>query len=449
MIGRTVEAAGQVQHFSPGAGLAADWWRMFKAASINDLVQQAIDHNPSLQAAEASLRQSQDELRAGNGVIYPQIELWASATRERSAPVQQGQSTPGAIFNVVTLGGTISYVLDIFGGERRAVEALKAQTDYQRNLRRAAYLALTANVVNTSIARAAFAAQIRATQQIIDLETVQLHASVSLYQSGMSAYSSVLALRSLIAANQASLAPLRQKNSQAEHLLATLLGAAPSGIKLPEIELSELALPTDLPISLPSDLVRQRPDVLAAEAQLQVASANIGVATAAMFPSFSLSGSYGAAGSRLGNMSAANNRLWTIGPSVNLPIFQGGRLSYARQAAIDAQEQAQALYRQSVLGAFAQVADALQALQQDAAALRAQDEARTAAADALALVQTAYQTGLVAYLDVLAADIQLQQASIAYLQALAQRHQDTVTLFAALGGGWWNSQRHADLGNAQ
>jgi NodT family efflux transporter outer membrane factor (OMF) lipoprotein len=224
-------------------------------------------------------------------------------------------------------------------------------------------------------------------------------------------------------------------------LLATLEGMVPSRATLPDIDLAGLSLPVDLPVSLPSDLVRQRPDILSAEAQLHVASANIGVATAAMFPSFTLSGIYGVAGSSLGNLSAGSGEFWSIGPSVTVPVFQGGRLWYGRRAAIDAYQQSQANYRQTVLGAFAQVADSLLALEHDAEALQAQVEAQRAAGEALNLLQANYRAGLVAYLDVLVADVQFHEATIAYLQAVAQRLQDTVVLFVALGGGWWNGQR--------
>ncbi len=335
------------------------------------------------------------------------------ASRQRAAPSRQGLKTPSTIFNLVTLSGTVSYALDVFGGERRTVEGLRAQTEYQRYASMAARLALSANVANTGIARAAYAAQIRATEQLIELENQQLHLTEAQVGAGTVSYANILSLRSLIAANQASLAPLKQKLSQAEHLLATLEGVVPSKATLPDIDLAGLSLPADLPVSLPSDLVRQRPDILSAEAQLHVASAAIGVATAAMFPSFSLSGTYGAAGSSPGNLSAASGRFWSIGPSATVPLFQGGSLWYGRKAAIDAYQASQANYRQTVLAAFAQVADSLQALEHDAESLQAQVEAQRAAGEALNLRQTNYRAGLVAYLDVLAADVQFHEATIA------------------------------------
>jgi NodT family efflux transporter outer membrane factor (OMF) lipoprotein len=299
-------------------------------------------------------------------------------------------------------------------------------------------------VVNTSLARAAYRSEVRATEQLIELQKQQLHSTQVQVQAGTAAYSDVLSLEGLLATNQAMLAPLQQKVSQAEDLLATLEGVVPSAATMPDIELSALSLPVDLPLSLPSDLVRQRPDILASEAQLHAASANIGVATAAMFPSISLNATYGTAGPRLSALSLASGRFWDMGPAATIPLFQGGRLWYGRKAALDAYQAAQANYRQTVLDAFAQVGDSMQALEHDAQALEAQADAKRAAAEALRLVQINYRSGLAAYVDVWAADVQFHQASIGYLQALAQRYQDTVALFVAVGGGWWNAPRQMD-----
>ena len=442
--GATVAADGQAQHFAPGAAIPADWWRLFKSAQLDAVVRKAIANNPTLQASEASLRQSQDNMRAGYGVFFPQIQADLAGSRQHTAPSQQGSQTSGTTFNLATASVSINYALDVFGGARRTVESLGAQADYQRYESKAAYITLSANVVNTIIARAAYAAQIRATEQLIEMENQQLHATEAQVRAGTAPYSNVLSMRSLIAANQASLAPLKQKISQAEHLLATLEGVVPSKAVLPDIDLAALSLPGDLPVSLPSDLVNQRPDILSAEAQMHVASAKIGVATAAMFPSFSISGNYGAASSNFGKFSP----FWGFGPSATIPVFQGTSLWFGRRAAIDAYQQSQANYRQTVLGAFEQVADSLKALEHDAEALQAQAEAQRSAGEALKLLQTNYRAGLVAYLDVLTADVQFHEATIGYLQAVAQRHQDTVALFVALGGGWWNGQRPTGKGGA-
>ena len=438
----TVKADGQAQHFTPGTDIPADWWRLFKSPQLDAIVRQAISNNPTLQAAEASLRQSQDNLRAGYGLYFPQGQAGVSASRQLTAPVQQGSQSSGSIFNLFTASGTISYTLDVFGGKRRTVEGLRAQADSQRYESKAAFLALSANVVNTSVARAAYMAQIRATEQLIELENQQLHLAETQVRAGTAPYSTVLSVRSLISANQALLAPLEQNASQAEHLLAMLEGVVPSKANLPDIDLAELSLPADLPLSLPSDLVNQRPDILSSEALMHLASANIGIATAAMFPSFSLSGTYGGASTTLANLSAVS-KFWSIGPTATTPVFQGNSLWYVRRASIDAYQQSQATYRQTVLGAFEQVADSLKALEHDAEGLQAQVEAQRAAGEALNLLQVNYRAGLVAFPDVLTADVQFHQATIGWLQALAQRHQDTVALFVALGGGWWNEARPA------
>jgi NodT family efflux transporter outer membrane factor (OMF) lipoprotein len=438
----TVKADGQAQHFTPGTDIPADWWRLFKSPQLDAIVRQAISNNPTLQAAEASLRQSQDNLRAGYGLYFPQGQAGVSASRQLTAPVQQGSQSSGSIFNLFTASGTISYTLDVFGGKRRTVEGLRAQADSQRYESKAAFLALSANVVNTSVARAAYMAQIRATEQLIELENQQLHLAETQVRAGTAPYSTVLSVRSLISANQALLAPLEQNASQAEHLLAMLEGVVPSKANLPDIDLAELSLPADLPLSLPSDLVNQRPDILSSEALMHLASANIGIATAAMFPSFSLSGTYGGASTTLANLSAVS-KFWSIGPTATTPVFQGNSLWYVRRASIDAYQQSQATYRQTVLGAFEQVADSLKALEHDAEGLQAQVEAQRAAGEALNLLQVNYRAGLVAFPDVLTADVQFHQATIGWLQALAQRHQDTVALFVALGGGWWNEVRPA------
>jgi NodT family efflux transporter outer membrane factor (OMF) lipoprotein len=444
----TVAADGRAQVFTPGAAIAADWWRLFGSTQLDAVVRRTLANNPTLEAAEASLRQSQDNLRAGYGVFFPQAQAGVSGVRQQTAPAQTGSRAPGSIFNLFTASGTISYSLDVFGGKRRAVEALRAQAESQRYEAKAAYLALSGNVVNTSIARAAYAAEIRATKQLIDLEIQQLHLAEAQFQSGTVPYANVLAERGLIAANQASLAPLEQSASLAGHLLATLEGVALSQAALPDIDLAALSLPADLPLSLPSDLVNQRPDILSAEALMHVASANIGAATAAMLPSFSLSGTYGGASTTLGNLSAVS-KFWSVGPTVTTPVFQGNSLWYARRGAIDAYQQSRAIYRQTVLGGLEQVADSLTALEHDAEALQAQVEGRRAAGEALRLLQANYQAGLVAYMDVLASGAQFQEATIVYLQAVAQRHQDTVALFVALGGGWWSGQGSVAKGGAQ
>jgi len=448
LLAQTVPAEGGVQHLLAGADLPAEWWTLFKSPRLDVQVRAALAANPTLQAAEASLRQSQDRLQAGKGVFYPQLALAGSAVRERSAPVQQGGQGGLGIFNLLTLNGTISYALDVFGGERRGVEGLQAQADQQSCLVRAAYLTLTATVVDTIIGRAAYAEQRRATEQLIALQEGQVQAADNAYRAGIGTYANVLALRSLRASNQALLPALRQRVAEADHLLATLGGSLPAEAGATAIELSELSLPLDVPVSLPSALVHRRPDILAAEQAMHAASAGIGVATAAMYPAISLDAAYGSAATRFAGLSAASARFWSIGPAVSLPVFQGGRLWYGRQGAIDAWQQTQAEYRQTVLSAFAQVADSLDALDNDARILQARDSAWDAAGESLALLDANQRAGTIAFVDVLAGDVLYHQAAVARLQTLAQRYQDTVALFVALGGGWWNAPGSQAAGSA-
>ena len=258
-------------------------------------------------------------------------------------------------------------------------------------------------------------------------------------KAGTTAYSSVLSLESQLASLEATVPQLQQKLTQSEDLLTTLAGHLPADWNPPRNKLADLMLPSDLPVSLPSDLVRQRPDILAAEATAHAASANIGVATAALLPNITLTGNYSAGGTTTGNLLPAGGREWSVGGDVTAPLFQGGTLWFRRKAAMDNYTQAMALYRQTVLGAFAQVADTLRALEHDAAALRAEDEALRTAKEALHIVQVNYEAGLDTYLDVLSADAQYHQALINDLQATAVRYQDTVALYVSLGGGWWTS----------
>jgi NodT family efflux transporter outer membrane factor (OMF) lipoprotein len=437
----TAPADGHTQRFQPGAKIAAEWWRLFNSPQIDGLVKEAIADNPSLQAAQASLRQSQENLRAGYGVFYPQVDVGAAAGRERFSGAAFGQGSASRIFNLFTLSATVSYALDVFGGERRAVEGLSAQADYQRYVAVGTYLTLSGNIVNTVIARAGYADEVRVTEELIALQKEQLHITEAQVSAGTAAYASLLSLKSSIAATEAALPPLRQKLAQSEHLLVTLTGHLPADRALPDIDLGNLTLPANLPVSLPSELVRQRPDILASEAQLHAASANIGVATAAMLPRFTLNGSFGQTSNVASTLLQSGSSFWSLGADVTAPVFHGGALWHQRKAAIEAYQGALANYRQSVLSAFAQVADTLRGLEHDAQTVDAQSRAVDASAGAMKLLQANYQAGLAGYLQVLVADAQYHQASIGYLQARTQRLQDTTALFVALGGGWWNAAR--------
>lgn len=442
-LAHTLDAGSGAQRLVAGGELPADWWTLFKSPRLDAEVAAAVRANPTLQAAEASLRQSQDRLRAGYSVFYPRLDLESSVARERLATAQPGGASGAGVFNLFTLGGTIGYMLDLFGGGRRTVEVLQAQAEEQFQLARAAWLTLTATVVDTTIARAAYAEELRTLEQLIALQDQQLQAADAAWRAGWGSYAAVLGIRSLRDANQALVPALRQRVSEAGHLLVTLGGDLPSQAEPAAIDWADLSLPLEVPVSLPSALVRQRPDILAAEAALHAASAGIGVATAAMFPAISLNASYGGSADRFGGLAEPSSRFWSVGPALSLPVFQGGSLWYGREAALESWRASQGSYRQTVLTAFAQVADALDALASDARVLQAQEAAAADACEALDLLDAGSRAGTVAFSDVLAADVLVHQAQVARLQALAQRYQDTVTLFVALGGGWWNAPQSA------
>jgi len=437
---QTATAQGTSQHFLPGARVAQDWWQLFKSEELDAIVDQALAGNPGLDAARASLQQSENTLRSGYGIFYPDIAAGAAATRQRYSPEKVGQGAPSTVFNLFTLSASVGYALDIFGGERRALEALGAQVDAQRATEQATAITLLANVVNTVIARAAYRAEIQATQELVELQRDQVGLAEVQVQAGTAAYSAVLSLKSQLASTEATIPQLQQRLVQSDDLLATLSGHLPAEWQAPDITFADLVLPADLPVSLPSELVRQRPDVLLAEATAHAASANIGVATAAMLPSLTLSADYSANATRAAEISSVNGRAWSTGANLTAPLFQGGTLWFRRKAAIDAYQQAMALYRQTVLDAFRQVADGLRALDHDAAALQAEDEALSMAKEALRLIHVNYEAGIATYLDVLVADAQYHQAIINETQATAVRYQDTVALYVALGGGWWPKQ---------
>lgn len=434
----TVAAAGRAQTFTEGARIAADWWRLFGSPKLDAIVAQSLADNPTLQAAEASLRRSQDNLRAGYGVFFPSIDAGAGVGRERSNPAALGSSQPASVFNLLTLSASVSYTLDVWGGNRRALEGLGAQVEADRVTVLGTYLMLSGNAVNAVIAQAAYRAQIQATRDLVTFEKQQIHVAEAQVQAGTVPQSNVLSLRSQLASTEAGLPALQLKVDQADHLLAALAGRTPGEYAPVPVALGEISLPTDVPVTLPSELVRQRPDILLAEAQLHAANAQIGVATAAMLPSLTLSAGYGVASNTPGTLLSATSSLWNVGAGITAPLFRGATTWYQRKAAIDAHEQATALYRQAVLAAFQQVADTLRALEHDAEALRAQQEAVDTAEEALKLVQFNYEAGIATYLQVLVADGQYLQTKQGYLQAVAQRLQDTVALYVALGGGWWN-----------
>ncbi|WP_321915637.1 MULTISPECIES: efflux transporter outer membrane subunit [unclassified Paraburkholderia] len=432
----TFSAAGASQTLRAEVSVRDDWWTQFGSAAIDTAVDDALTDNATLAQAQASLRRADDLLRAGAGVFYPQVNAEAGASRERYSPLHVGSQAAPSVFNLFTFSASISYAIDLWGGNRRYVEGLAAERDAQRYALEAALLTIASNVVNTMIARAAWCDEIDATQEMIGLVSEQVHIADERARAGTAAYAAVLTLQNEQATLEATLPVLEQKRAQAGDLLASLTGALPAQWVAPGLSLRDVTLPAELPQTVPSQLVRQRPDVMQAEALLHAASAQIGVATAAMLPNITLSAEGGLSGASPASIAQRMGQSWSLAADVAAPLFQGGTLWYGRKAAEEAYAASRAQYRQTVLSAFAQVADVLYALDYDALALDAQSRALTAAQEALQLLRADYRAGTVDYLQILIADGQLHQAQIAWLEAAAQRLQDTVALYAALGGGW-------------
>lgn len=429
-----------VQNFVSGKDVAADWWKGYGSEPLNQLVDQAIRHNPDLQAASASLRQAQENYYAARGGLLPSVDAAFSPTREKFNPSAFGQTgAPSSIFTLYNASVNVSYTLDLFGGTRRGIEAAKAQADTQRYQLTAAYLSLTGNVVTAAIQEASLRQQIAETQNIIDIESKQLDVLTKQFEFGATPKSTVLAQQTELAQMQTTLPPLQKLLTQTHNQLAVLAGRFPGDGTTPGFDLSTLTLPKDLPLSLPSKLVEQRPDIKAAEEQLHAANAEIGVATANMLPQISLTGTIGSETTSFSKLFTSGAEVWGIGGNVLQPLFHGGELFHDRKAAIAAHDKAAAQYQSVVLQAFKNVADTLRALQYDAEGLGAQMNAERAAHTSLDLAQTQFQVGAISYPQLLDAQRAFSQARIGLVQANAARFADTAALYQSLGGGWWNT----------
>lgn len=418
----------------------ARWWHLLGAPELDALVDEALRHNASIEAAEATLRQSLDARRAGDGLFMPQVGMDAGALRERAAPLRLGSAQPSSIFNVFTLSGSVGYVLDVFGTQRRRYELLGAEADEARENARATYLAVTSNVVATAIARAAYAAEAATVQELLDAADTQTVLARARFEAGTGAYADVAALIADAAALRATLPPIRAREEAATHLLAVLCGHTPGAWQVPPVPFASYSIAGALPVEVPSALARQRPDIRAAEARLHQASANVGIATADMFPSIILSGSLGSATNALATLTPAQGRFWSGGADVSIPVFQGGTLFFQRKAAQEAYRASAASYRQVVLVGLQQVADSLAVLDADATAVNAQAQAEHAASESLQIGQANCAAGLADYSTFLTAVRSDRTARLATLQAQAQQLQDVVALYVALGGDWQSAE---------
>jgi NodT family efflux transporter outer membrane factor (OMF) lipoprotein len=440
---QTAGQAGNVQHFAPGEDIPAQWWALYHSPEINRLVEQGLANSPNLAAAKATLTQAQETLKAQIGsLLLPTVDLDVGGSRTLSSGLSFDSTNPATIFNLYNTTAKVSYPLDVFGGSRRQVESYQAQVDYERYQLFAAYLTLTSNIVTTAITIASLDEQITATRQLILEETKTLNIIEKQFKLGGVSNANVLSQQTQLATTQALLPPLQKSLAQSRHALAVLIGDLPSESRTPVLHLDKLVLPKTLPTSIPSKLICQRPDIQAADATLHSASAQIGVATANLFPQINITGNYGWLAQSPGSLFAPINKNWFYGGDLMQPIFHGGALRAQRRAAIAAYEAAYEQYKQTVLQAFQNVADALRAVEYDAQTLRAQTNARTAARATLILTREQYDLGATNYLSLLTAEQQYQTAVTNQIQAAAARYTDTAALFQALGGGWWNNRQN-------
>jgi NodT family efflux transporter outer membrane factor (OMF) lipoprotein len=433
---------GSAQHFVPGEDIPSQWWTLFHSPALNHLVDQALTGNPDVGAAQAALRQAHELYLAQRTAFFPDVEGNFSGVRAKNAlgtianPTSLPQANP--YYNLYTAQLTISYLPDVFGGVRRAVEMAKAQADSTRFQLEATYLTLSSNVVVTAVQEASLRGQIAATMRLLDLQH-QLTDKVQHQRLlGTANDLDVLAQQSLEAQTAQTLPPLQKQLGQTRDALTALLGRLPSDEPADTFRLDDLTLPTDLPVSVPAKLIEQRPDVRQAEENLHAASAAVGVAIANMLPNLAISGDIGSTGLAVQQLFSPNTGFWNIGGSLTQTLFDAGALLHKKRAADAALDQAAAQYRSAVILACQNVADSLRALQADADAVKASADAQRAAKKTFDLAQHQRELGTITWVAVLIAEQAYNLAELALVQAEANRYSDTAGLFQALGGGWWN-----------
>jgi NodT family efflux transporter outer membrane factor (OMF) lipoprotein len=426
------------QRLETGDKISSDWWALFHSKQLDGVLQQAVADNRTLAAAKATLSQAQELVDQVAGQRYPQLNFGASGVRQRTNLAGSDADFKGPTYNVLSLGPTLSFALDPFGLLSRQVEqqeALAESQDYQLS---AAYLSLTGNAVAQSIQIAAVRAQIKAIEEIIAQDETNIKSVNTLFKVQEATQIDVQSAQSQLATDRTQLPALRQQLSVARHALAVLVGKAPGAWVPPDFDLGEFSLPEKMTLSLPSELVHQRPDILAAEARLHAASAAIGVATAQLFPNITLTGGISQAATMATNLFTSSANIWNIAANLSAPIFNGGALEAQRQAAKASFEATLHNYEQTVLDAFGQVADLLDALTHDAESVEYQKRALDSTQASVALTRKSYAAGEAKLLEVLDAERLFEQASLGYARAEAQRFSDTAQLFVAMGGGWQN-----------
>ncbi|KAF3998394.1 efflux transporter outer membrane subunit [Glaciimonas immobilis] len=428
--------AGVAQKFSVGQDIPGQWWSLFQSAALDQLIRDALQRSPSMASAQAALREAQENLRAQTGsLLLPSVRGQIGATRQKASPVS---GTGAGVFNLYNASVNVSYSLDVFGANRRQIEGSRATLDYQQFLVEATYLTLSSNLVTAAIQEASLRAQLQATREILRAREQQLDVIEKQFTLGAIPRSTVLVQRNTVAQTRATLPALEKNLALTRNQLSVYAGRLPSEAGLPEFDLASLRLPEDLPVSLPSALVRQRPDIRASEALLHQASALVGVATANLYPQVNLTGSYGPVTTQFPNLFNGSAMIWSIAAGLTQPIFNGGALTARRRAAIAGYDVAAANYRETVLRAFQNVADVLGTLESDASTLKQQAEVESLSRESLDLSTQQFKLGAISFLTLLDAQRTYQQARVGLVQAQAARYADSAALFQALGGGWWN-----------
>lgn len=432
-------SGGESQRFNYAEDVPARWWELFHSRTLNALVERTLQRNHDLKAAEAALVVAHENMLAQRAAYYPSVTAGFSASRSKSsADLAPTPSSGALLFSLYTPEVTVSFVPDVFGLNRRQVEVLAAEERVSRFQREAVYLALTSNVVVAAIQEASLRSQMSATEALIALNERSLAILREQKARGYAGQLDVAAQEAQLAQARAALPPLLKQLAVQRDLLGTLAGALPDHDLPEEFELSQLQLPTELPLSLPSRLVEQRPDVRQAEENLHAACAAIGVAIANRLPNVTLTADAGKSAVTLGALTEGGTGFWDLGASITQPLFAGGALVHKERAARAAFEQAREQYRSTALAAFQNVADALAALEHDAEALQASASSANAAKTVLDMVQVQQRAGYANYLQLLSAEQTYQNAIVVQVQAQANRYADTAALLQALGGGWWN-----------
>lgn len=432
-VGSDQGEGGGIQRLKPGLPVPERWWTAFGSEDLNRRIDTALAHSPSVEGARASLRQAQAILSASRGAWSPATDAGASATRVKQSVVNGGGTSPFTLYNASV---NVSYTLDLFGSVRHGVAVQEARVAFQRWQVEAASLSLAANVATASFQEAALQAQLDVLQQVVELLQQQADLTAKQIVIGAKSQGDLLAVQAQLASAQAAVPPLKLAQASLRNQLAVLMGRLPPEADTPLSNLSGFRLPEEVPLSLPSELVRRRPDVRAAEAQLQAATAQVGLATADLFPQIRLGGAYGSSAFETANLFKEPTTTWSLGLNLLQPIFHGGSLRAMKRAAEAGLDGASAAYRAAVLNAFREVADALNALQFDADTLTAQARAEQSASQSLDLVKAKFQIGSASYLQLLDATRQWQLARLGFVRARAARLADTAALCAALGGGW-------------